>query len=71
MKGAKKAIKSAPSREQLRALIEGVPVHELHRVRPQMVEMGQRLLENPNYPSGKVVGRLAELFASRLMAERN
>ena len=71
MKSKKKALQKAPTRAQLRALLEGAPVDELHRVRPQMVQMGKALLNRPDYPNDKVVGRLAELFASRLIAERN
>lgn len=39
--------------------------------RPHMVENGVRLVNQPGYPNDKIVNRLAEIFASSFIVERN
>jgi len=39
--------------------------------RAHMVENGMRLVNQPGYPNNKIVNRLAEIFASSFIAERN
>lgn len=42
---------------------------DMHAVRPQMVAKGKRLLKAGSYPSRKVVNRLAQILACRILAE--
>jgi len=50
---------------------QGTSVDPLKAVRPHMVENGVRLAAQPGYPNRKIINRLAEIFATSIIAERN